>query len=470
MPWDLDPRKVLTPDDVTPADDSVLLYQSTKDPYMIGTAIQQSTKLCDLDLSATDWPLPGLVCPGLTELHGSMKNAGKSTFLLWLAYCFATGKPVFDSVPRLPAYADSVPRLPASVIYCSEAPPEAIDYTYAILGFDRDADIHFHFPYERKGSYDEWLDFIQFRIKYLNAVLVIFDTITAFSGVPENVDRQLAMETMRKLRRLSVPVIAGRHSRKGHTDKDGVPLDDDAIESSSGSGGWTAEPDWVMFLHRIRGQHDTNQRMLERSGRGPGGPMVIRLEDDGYSIVEDIQAAAVTDISARFPYLDGGPYSANDLQELLSCNRTYLYSALRKAQETGMVERTGTGKKGDPYQYTIIGKTSSLFAGASVPVSESLPPPIPTSSSESHSSSESSPTIPHPSNGKNENGQRPMTSPRLSADSAAGNPSSADSAAPVFGQLDKFGGIPELHGLTCIHADGTSLCPKCKSQYDAYNG
>ena len=440
MPWDLDPRKVLTPDEVVPAQNGDSCSENTglKDsPYIVQS--YNPVFWGEAEMTSNDWLVEDWLAVGkVSRLAGKVKS-GKSTLLMGILH------------------AHNI-----ETLYLTEQAPGDFRAQMEMLGAgpgDRNVMI-----VPRNTVTAPWDQLVNDLCSEARPAIVI-DTLTAWALPETENDAATAARIMAGVRAIAAAghaVMLVRHERKS-----GGATGDSARGSSQYDGDADILLD-LRYMRRRKGKDDTEddsgdtRRLLYFKGRMPGlpaEPHVLEWDDGTYVDLGGKagydQAMIEMEIAEwmKGNYYYGPPgETALAIREGVKRNKILVFPAISSLVHKRLLVRVETEDKRQ-WRYCLPASAAETKSPATIvqPSREASP-------------SHLSPSAPSPPV------MRPPEASQHPADSAAGNPSSAGAAVPVFGQPDKFGGIPELHGLTCIHADGTSLCPKCKSQYDAYNG
>jgi hypothetical protein len=232
--------------------------------------------------TVTDWIVEGFFAPGvITLLEGPLKEAGKTTLLLWIIRSITRGDLFLGRKTRR-----------AKVLLISEQTAQTLRPMIDDVSLSDDADFQLLLRPQLRGA--SWLAITEelYRLcKSDRFELVIIDTLPALAGLKNEDENKsgVALEVMNALAPLTaekVAVVATRHERKsgGRTGAAG-----------RGSSAYAACADLVLSLRPAPGSR--NHRLLDGIGRfSHAVPVDERIDwqpELGYSKVEPIEVDLV---------------------------------------------------------------------------------------------------------------------------------------------------------------------------------
>ncbi|MDR7400545.1 MAG: AAA family ATPase [Armatimonadota bacterium] len=195
------------------------------------------------------------------------------------------------------------------------------------------------------------------------AALIVVDTLAAWAGLDDENDAARVEAVLRPVVSLvqerGAALLLSHHLRKA-AGADGT--------AHRGSGHLVALVDVAVELRRPEGGNaPLNRRVLRAVSRFSETPeeLVVELRPDGYRSLGGSQDVARQELRQAIldvlPGLgeDPIPLEARGGESVLArlkgqtVPRTTAYEVLTRLVEDGAVERTGTGKRGDPYKYRV---------------------------------------------------------------------------------------------------------------------
>jgi hypothetical protein len=188
-------------------------------------------------------------------------------------------------------------------------------------------------------------------------VLLVVDTFSKWSRIADENDATAAMAAYRPLvlltQDLRLATLVLRHARKGEHD--------DVTDTARGSNAASGEADIILSLSRPVGRPGEGRaiRVLRGVGRLSGIPdeLFIELRDGEYVALpggEEVQAsqhrAAVEAYLATVP-----DATLDEIVRATSIVRSSVQTALAHLTHHSVdrVERSGAGRRGDPYRYRL---------------------------------------------------------------------------------------------------------------------
>ena len=305
------------------------------------------------------WLWYGWLAPGTITLLVALWKAGKTTFVSHVLQACADGDDIAGQIQ------------PFRVLVITEESRQL----WRRRRDELDIGDHVHLiirPFIGRPSTSEWHSFVRKVVRWVHDDeydAVIFDTWASVSPCPDENDAaamQAALSPLRLINDAGAAVLLVHHSRKG---------DGSEGRASRGSGALTGFVDIICELRRYDAANDDDtRRKLKGLSRFDETPheMVIELRDDGYHTVGTTGDATQEDrLKVIRGVLDaaqepltfqqvGGQWPTGGAPKP---GKRTIEEDLKKGSSSGRWERTGAGKKGDPYRF--VSRTSpSLDAGS----------------------------------------------------------------------------------------------------------
>jgi hypothetical protein len=300
-----------------------------------------------------EWVVPGMIARGaITNLDAKPKT-GKTTLALMLvaaaldpARRFLGTQVEFDTV-----------------IYLTEQGHDSFKEQLAPAGIGRDVvgrvEIVPWGAVHAKGWADV-LEMVRRRVEARLAearVLLVVDTFSKWSRIADENDATAAMAAYRPLvlltQDLRLATLVIRHARKGEHD--------DVTDTARGSNAASGEADIILSLSRPVGRPGEGRavRLLRGVGRLSGIPdeLFIELRDGEYVVLpggEEVQASRHRAAVEAFLATSPGA-TLDEVVRATSIVRSSVQTALAHLTHHSVdrVERTGAGRRGDPYRYRM---------------------------------------------------------------------------------------------------------------------
>ena len=296
---------------------------------------------------AVDWISKGLIAKGHLTLFSALFKVGKSTFLSHLLRCLQFGVPFIGRETR-----------ESRTLFVSEESAATWRTRRDGIGLDD----HLHImcrPMFAKPSFAEWREFIDYlaelAIGYFD--MIVIDTLGTFAPWENENDAAQVTATLNPLFKLTeagIAVVPVHHIGK---------VDGSEGRAARGSTAIGAAMDVLLELRRFKPDElDDRRRVLSGLGRFDEIPseVVIELAEDGsgYTASGDKKAVAAREIHGAIQDVlpEGQPGMTTDdvLAALPKSDRRRtadVKKALREGVETGTWQRSGTGKKGNPFRF-----------------------------------------------------------------------------------------------------------------------
>jgi hypothetical protein len=305
-------------------------------PFVSAAELRASTP------AEPDWVLGGYLAPRALTLLGAKPKAGKSTLAVAITEAVSSGADSF--------LGRSVSGAP--VVYVSEETADTLAHklpkTDAVRVLTRDA-MWPKPPWHElvAGSVDE--------AKRIGAVLMVVDTFAYWASLPKEAEKdagaaQSAMQPLIDAARDGLAVFVPLHQRKGGGE-DG--------EGIRGSGAIAGTADVVLELERVSAS--PRQRALLALSRYPSTPGSLIIERDpatgAWAAIaegERSDARSISDRQAIVTALGTGTLTRPELEEATSAPERQWHVHLDALIGEGKVQRTGAGKKGDPYRFSML--------------------------------------------------------------------------------------------------------------------
>ncbi len=327
--------------------------------YLNGSWAHRNLKFCtgaELAAETSSEPRwiarPWVPAGSITEVAGKVKLAGKTTWLLHMSRAVVEGTNFMGE-----------PTTRTPVVYLTEQSPASFRPQLEktdLLGRD---DFVVLFWAETLGL--DWETVVQVAVrecKRRGSGLLIIDTLGQFAGLEgdsENNagDALLAMQPLQKAAAEGLSIVTARHERKA-----GGAVGD----ASRGSSAFAGAVDTLVAIRRPRGKHRDTIRSLQGVSRFDGVPeeLMVELTQDGYEAV-----GQATDLAAREAeeaILGSAPQTQEEaarldsLLEGTSVTRTTAQRVIKKLLASGLIVKTGMGRKNSPHRFWMPGCVRSV--------------------------------------------------------------------------------------------------------------
>jgi hypothetical protein len=288
------------------------------------------------------WLIDGLLPAAGFSLLAAKPKVGKSTFARCCALAVARNQRFLGRACH---------GGPTIYVGLEDKPTETVAHFRALGASDEDLFI----VTDAGPSQETAIPDLRSLVLEKGAVLVVIDTLARLVHLQDTNDYA---EVMRKLeplidlaRRTGCHVLALHHTGKNDRD-DG--------DSLLGSTAFFASCDVVLTLKRRN-----SARILSTRGRYGSDiePTVLGFDPRSRSLSALGSVAGAEKAEKAREVLEllqkvGGPMCANDIRIELSSRKTHVVDALNSLMAADAIVRTGTGKKGDPFQYAVPGSHS----------------------------------------------------------------------------------------------------------------
>lgn len=289
------------------------------------------------------WLWEGYVAPGNVTVISARPKGGKTTLIFHLLAALMGKRDFLGKATRQ-----------AKVLVMSEEPSNLIRRRLANLGLTSD-----DLLIAKRSSVTSWDDALAI-VKdaiYLNGVnLLVIDTLGAFWGIDDENGAGKVMAALQPLLTLAqtagMAVLLLHHLRKS-PGAEGT--------ASRGSSALAGSADILVEIHRD--EHAAPRRKLTAFSRYDETPrdVLVELRDEGYRLLgttADVKKKAVKlRAIAAMPGEPPGKTQAEIREDMEpSPSPGMLSEALKEAEDKGLAERSGAGRKGDPYRYWRVGE------------------------------------------------------------------------------------------------------------------
>jgi predicted ATP-dependent serine protease len=274
-------------------------------------------------------------------------KTGKSTLVYRMVVCIAKG---IDFLERKTEQG-------GVLILAVEEHPRDVERRLRRFGMTEIDPIYIHVGPVREQA--EILNDIKNFIIEKKIVLVVIDSLSRFWNVQDEnnnteVIRQLS-PLLEMARETNAAVLLVHHERKSGGD------DGRSIRGGSALFGLV---DQAIFLERRPGEV-SNKRVLKTLGRYEESPpeLIIELVGDDYNVLGTPEEFSETQAVERVKsVLTVEPMDVKTIAKEADTTEKLARKALEILKESGKADRSGSGKKGDPYLYCLLNGQNSLLS------------------------------------------------------------------------------------------------------------
>jgi hypothetical protein len=312
-----------------------------------------AAEIAELVPEARSWPcIPWLASGAITELSGKVKVSGKTTFVFAMVNAIVRGQPFLGQ-----------PTIQSPVVILSEQPLASLRVALARAGLLDRTDVEVLTWTETSGTpWKEVAEAAVARCHALGGGVLVVDTLPQFAGLrgdSEN-DSGAAMEAIAPIQAAAaagLAVLVDRHDRKGGGE---------VGESARGSSAFAGAVDIVLRLSRPDGNQRLTIRKIDALSRFDETPRetLIELTPDGYVALGSVAAVAFEEARERIIQALSSawekPPTEADLIGKPEPSRSTVQRVLKDLTAAKLVERSGTGRRGSPYRWQLIGSLSAL--------------------------------------------------------------------------------------------------------------
>lgn len=295
----------------------------------------------------TEWVARPWVAKGaITEVDGKIKAGGKTTWVTHMARKILDGEAFMGELTTK-----------TKGIFLTEQP--SASFREALERADllkREDLLILHWHDTRALTWADVARGAAKKAKEIGAGILFVDTLGQFAGIRGDGENNAgaAQDAMRPLQEAAaqgLAVVLTRHERKGGGE---------VGESGRRSSAFGGAVDIILSIRRGEGNTRPTVRVIESLSRFDETPdrLVIELSEDGYRSLGDATAFAAREATEAIvelvPSKEESALSSTDILDKLKeqdIKRTVASEALAKLASSGVVQRIGAGKKGNPYRY-----------------------------------------------------------------------------------------------------------------------
>jgi hypothetical protein len=288
------------------------------------------------------WTWRGYLAPGAVTIIAGKPKAGKSTLAFALADALAQRAPTF--------LGREVAGGP--VVYVSEETAGTLVHKLAAVDGLRVLPRDLAWP---KPGWETLIAVAVAEARRVGAVVLVIDTLAYWAAMPGDREKdagaaQAVMQPLLDAAGEGFAVLLVMHQRKGGGE-DG--------EGLRGSGAFAGAADIVIELERAK---NPRERVLLALSRYPSTPGSLVVNHDAatraWSVVgegERGDARSITDRRAILAALDDGEaVTRAELEHVVCAPQRQWNKELQTLIDEGRVQRSGAGKKGDPYRFSML--------------------------------------------------------------------------------------------------------------------
>ena len=288
------------------------------------------------------WTWHGYLAPRTLTLLAAKPKAGKSTLAVAVSEAVARGAGSFLGRDILGG----------PVVYVSEETAATLAHKLPEIDGIRILTRDACWP---KPSWAELVAGSVAEAERIGAALLVVDTFAYWASLPKEAEKdagaaQAAMQPLLDATRDGLAVLVPLHQRKGGGE-DG--------EGVRGSGAIAGTADIVLELERVK---QPRERVLLALSRYPSTPGSLIIDHDpttgAWAAIgegERMDARSIGDRQAILTALDGGAeLTRAELEEATGAPERQWHAQLDALRDAGQVQRTGEGKKGSPYRFSML--------------------------------------------------------------------------------------------------------------------
>jgi len=313
--------------------------QAAFDEFRAQSGLTTWSALSEAPDAQPDWLVDKMLPVGGVGMIVAKPKVGKSTALRCLIHAVLTGGQWLGRSSAI-----------APVVYATWEDRRAVVKDHLqMLGLNGKADLSLFFGDRDIGDPAAWLSGA---IMSTGAKLAVIDPFFRFMQVEDGNDyAELTKATGRVMevaRNTGCAVVLAHHARKSEGE-----YGDEALGSTAMFGA----VDCMVSLRR-----DGDKRMVMSTQReGVDLPKTEIVLNDGGQVVlgddwDEQRREAYADEVLNFmrANADEGPFTVNVLAEKIALGKRNLRASLRYLVDNDLVDRTGTGKRGDPFCYVSM--------------------------------------------------------------------------------------------------------------------
>lgn len=301
-----------------------------------------------------DWLTRGILALGaITEIDGKIKSSGKTTLVTHLVAC------VLDGLPFI-----GLPTMKTKVVYLTEQTPGPFREALARANLlARGVELRIVFRGDVAGMpWQKLVAAVVTDARRDGYGLLVVDTLGKLAGIKEENDAGEGGRVMAPLQdaaHAGMSVLVCRHERKGGGD---------VGESGRGTSAISGDVDVILQLRRPEGNQPKTRRVIESLSRYTETPekVVVELTDEeGFVLLGDEEAVTLADalrkVSAHLhgEFEQKAFWTLDELVDACDMTRAAVQRALREMERRKEIQRSGKGRKGDPFRYTLAQEKDS---------------------------------------------------------------------------------------------------------------
>jgi hypothetical protein len=287
-----------------------------------------------------EWLWESYLARGILTLLAKPPKAGGSTLAVAVAVALASQAHSF--------LGRSISGGP--VVYVSEEPAATLAHKLSAIEGIRVLTRDAAWP---KPTWEELVAGSIAEAQRVGAVALVVDTLPYWASMAAEAEKDAghaaaAMAPLLDATRAGLAVLVPLHARKGGGD-DG--------EGVRGSSAITGTGDIVLELGRGKHPRERILLALSRFPSTPGSLVIERDELGAWSALgegERGDARAIADRRAILKALDDGPLTRAELERATVAPERQWHDEMRSLEGEGTVQRTGAGKRGDPYRWELV--------------------------------------------------------------------------------------------------------------------
>jgi hypothetical protein len=305
-----------------------------------------------------EWTWQGYLAPRTLTLLAAKPKAGKSTLAVAASEAVATDAGSFLGRAILGG----------PVVYVSEETAATLAHKLPEIDGIRILTRDACWP---KPSWAELVAGSVAEAQRIGARLLVVDTFAYWASLPKEAEKdagaaQAAMQPLLDATRDGLAVFVPLHQRKGGGE-DG--------EGVRGSGAIAGTADIVLELERVK---QPRERALLALSRYPSTPGSLLIEHDpatgAWAAIAEGERSDARSIGDRRAILtaleDGFELTRAELEEATGAPERQWHGQLETLIGDGQVQRTGEGRKGSPYRFSLLRKDSAQGAAQQVRTKE----------------------------------------------------------------------------------------------------
>lgn len=294
-----------------------------------------------------DWLLNGFIAPGAVTLWAGRPKVGKSTLLFGALAALQAGSPFIGRATQR-----------AGALLLSEERADTLADKHRTFCLDESVDVLMR--HEARAV--DWPTIVDESVGHCldngRLVLVVdtWDKWAGLSGDQENSSGSVneAMFPLMDAASKGLAVLIVSHQRKS------AGQHGDAVR---GSNALTGAVDIIVEVERVPGDVDANARVLRSQSRYTATPeeLTVRLGDGSYEACGTVENVKAEIHKAKLLAVldEAGELTPKDAAELVDESTSTARRYLEQLFAAGRVERTGEGKRGNPYVYSPFLSTSA---------------------------------------------------------------------------------------------------------------